>query len=231
MTSAIRGSSRVAWAPTDTAEARRIHAPTARAIRATIRSELASVLCSPGTKVSQKSTLRRGRSRPAGRPRQAARALTQTDGGPRRPPETESHDDDEREHDPRGSDHPHRSPLGPRAAPGPDPAHRRSGGPAGGRLPLLQRGGPLGALQRRRHHEVRGDGLPHHGARHLLGHGPAPLHDRRGHLRPPRHHRRLLQRREQRAAVRRQGHAELPRRTSWTRSPRSASARRTSSPT
>ena len=44
----------------------------------------------------------------------------------------------------------------------------------------------------------------------LLGYGPPPVHDRRGHLRPPRYDRRLLQRREQLASLRHATTAELP---------------------
>ena len=47
-------------------------------------------------------------------------------------------------------------------------------GQAGRRLSRLQRPRPLGALQRRRHHEVRRHHLPHEGPRHLHRHGGAP---------------------------------------------------------
>ena len=84
--------------------------------------------------------------------------------------------------------------VGRRSA-GTGPPHRGPRGPAGRRLPLLQRRRSERAVQRRRHDEVRQDHLPDDGPRPLLGAGAAPLHDRRRHLRAPRHDRRLLQHR------------------------------------
>ena len=67
--------------------------------------------------------------------------------------------------------------------------------------------------------------------RPLLGAGAAPLHDRRRHLRPPRHDRRLLQRANRTACATTWRGRRTAGTTSSGRSSASGSAGRTSSPT
>ena len=62
-----------------------------------------------------------------------------------------------------------------------------------------------------KHHQEGAHHLAHDGARALLRRGAADVHDRRGYLRPARHHRRLLQRSQQFPDVRGDGRARLSR--------------------
>ena len=89
-------------------------------------------------------------------------------------------------------------PRRPRRAPG----ARRPGGPAGDRLPLLQRPRPAGALPRAQHHQAPAQHLPRRRLGAVVGAGAQDDDHRGGHLRRTRHHLRLLLVRARRRALR-----------------------------